>query len=208
MADENPFDELASSVVLSIDAVLDISDPATYLVCLAGDSMEGAGMYDGDLMVVSKGIEPERGHIVIAVVNGDVMVKRVDYSGYHPVLRSANPNYLPRHVMEGNKFSIWGVVTHTIHAISKERLMPQKFLKLNQQDALKDLEAALRSMKRAGLVMVGIDGTLLASVCSEDLEQDMLSTSACEAILERRNNDCPITRDINHYGCYRDSGAA
>jgi DNA polymerase V len=95
VTDENPFDELASSDVLSIDAVLKSSDPATYLVRLAGDSMEGAGMYDGDLMVVSKGIEPERGHIVIAMLNSDAMVKRLDHSGYHPVLRSANPNYLP-----------------------------------------------------------------------------------------------------------------
>jgi hypothetical protein len=86
--------------------------------------------------------------------------------------------------------------------------MPQQYLKLDQQAALKDLEAALRSMKRVGLVMVGIDGGLLASVRNEDLEQEMLSMSACKAILERRNNDCPLTRDINHYGCYRDSGGA
>lgn len=86
--------------------------------------------------------------------------------------------------------------------------MPQKYLKLNQQAAVKDLEAALRSMKRAGMIVVGIDSAMLASVCYEALEQDMLSTSACEAILERRNDGCPLTRDINHYGCYRDSGAA
>lgn len=114
--DDNPFDELASTDALSIDAVLNISDPATYLVRLAGDSMEGVGMYDGDLMVVRKGIEPVRGHIVIAVVNGDAMVKRLDHSGYHPVLRSHNPNYPPRHVMEGDEFDVWGVVTHTVHA--------------------------------------------------------------------------------------------
>jgi DNA polymerase V len=114
--DDNPFDELANSDVLSIDAALNIHDFATYLVRLSGDSMQGAGMYEGDLMIVSKGIEPVRGHIVIAVVNGDVMVKRLDHNGYHPVLRSANPNYPPRHVMEGDEFSVWGVVTHTVHA--------------------------------------------------------------------------------------------
>ncbi|WP_282347938.1 hypothetical protein [Pseudomonas sp. PS01301] len=86
--------------------------------------------------------------------------------------------------------------------------MPQKYLKLNQQAAIKDLEAALRNMKRAGLVMVGIDGALLASVRNDELEQEMLARSACEAILERQNNDCPLTHDINHYGCYRDSGGA
>lgn len=86
--------------------------------------------------------------------------------------------------------------------------MPQRYLKLNQQAAIKDLEAALPSMKRAGLVMVGIDGALLASVGNEALERDMLATSACVAILERHNNDCPLTHDINRYGIYRDSGGA
>ena len=119
MIDDNPFDELANSGVLSIDTVLNISDPATYLVRLSGDSMQGAGMYDGDLMIVSKGIEAEQGHIVIAVVNGDAMVKRLDHNGYHHVLRSANPNYPSRHVMEGDEFDIWGVVTHTVHPHEK-----------------------------------------------------------------------------------------
>jgi hypothetical protein len=86
--------------------------------------------------------------------------------------------------------------------------MPQKYLKLNQQAAIKDLEAALRSMKRAGLVMVSIDGALLASVRNEALELDMAARSSCEAILERHSNDCPLTHDINHYGCYHDSGGA
>lgn len=86
--------------------------------------------------------------------------------------------------------------------------MQQQYLKLDQHSAVKDLEAALRSVKRAGLVVVGVDGALLAAVRNDDLEQDMLSRSACEAILERHNNDCPLTHAINHYGCYRDSGGA
>jgi hypothetical protein len=86
--------------------------------------------------------------------------------------------------------------------------MPQMYLKLNQQAAIKDLEAALRSMKRAGLVMVGIDGMLLASVRNEALERDMLATSARVAILERHNNVCPLTYGINHYGSYHDNCGA
>lgn len=96
--------------------------------------------------------------------------------------------------------------------------MQQQYLKLDQHSAVKDLEAALpcpalpcpalRSVKRAGLVVVGVDGALLVAVGNDDLEQDMRSRSACEAILERHNNDCPLTHAINHYGCYRDSGGA
>lgn len=86
--------------------------------------------------------------------------------------------------------------------------MQQQYLKLDQHTAVKDLEAALRSVKRAGLVVVGVDGALLAAVRNDDLEQDLRSRSACEVILERHNNDCPLTHSINHYGCYRDSGGA
>jgi hypothetical protein len=79
--------------------------------------------------------------------------------------------------------------------------MQQQYLKLNQHSAVKDLEAALRRV-------VGVDDALLATVRNHDLEQDLQSQSACEAILERQNNDFPLTQHVNHYGCYRASGSA
>ncbi|HEX8590630.1 S24 family peptidase [Pseudomonas sp.] len=114
MDDFNPFGELADTEPVSLDDLLEIRAAATYLVRVEGDSMQGAGIFSGDLLVVSKAIEPVRGRIIIAVINGEPMCKRLDFAGDMPVLRSENPAYPPRYVMEGEDFSVWGVVTRSI----------------------------------------------------------------------------------------------
>ena len=81
-------------------------------------------------------------------------------------------------------------------------------MKPNQLAAIKKLEAALLSIKRAGLVLVGIDDNVYASVNDEALENEMRRSSSCEAILARSNSDHDGTTHVRHYGCYRDSGGA
>jgi DNA polymerase V len=112
----DPFAMLADCPVLSLDELLNIRDAATYLVRVDGDSMQGAGIHSGDLLVVSKALEPVRGSIVIAVINGEPMCKRLDYREAQPLLRSENPQYPPRYIMEGDEFSVWGVVTHSVRS--------------------------------------------------------------------------------------------
>lgn len=102
--------------LLSLDDVLNIRDAATYLVRVEGESMQGAGIFDGDLLVVNKAVEPVRGQIVIAVVNGEPLCKRLDFCTQGPVLRSENPRFPPRYVLEGDDFSVWGVVTHSVRS--------------------------------------------------------------------------------------------
>lgn len=80
-------------------------------------------------------------------------------------------------------------------------------LKPNQQAALKKLEAALLSVKRAGLVLVGCDDGLLATVNDEALADEMQQSSGVEAILARYNYQADAAWSVKHYGCYRDSGA-
>lgn len=108
------FDEFPIADTVSLDDFVDLRAPGTYLVRVEGDSMEGAGIFSGDILVVSKAAEPVRGDIVIGVVNGEPAVKRLDFCGRAPVLRSENPRYPPRYVMEGDEFSVWGVVTHSL----------------------------------------------------------------------------------------------
>lgn len=115
----NPFDALeraAGGEPLSLDELMRMRAPETYLVRVAGDSMEGAGIFTDDLLVVNKAAEPRRGDIIIAVINGEPMCKRLDYEGRTPVLRSENRRYPPRWIMEGDEFSVWGVVTHSLRA--------------------------------------------------------------------------------------------
>lgn len=81
-------------------------------------------------------------------------------------------------------------------------------LKPNQLTALKKLESALLSVKRAGLVLVGIDGSLMASVEDDELIEAVRRSATTEVILARHNSGHPLAYTVNSYGCYRDSGGA
>lgn len=101
---------------VSLDDLLQIRGPSVYLVRIDGDSMEGAGIFDEDVVIVDKAIDARAGHIIIAAVNGEPVCKRLDYAGRQIVLRSENPRYAPRFIMEGDEFSIWGVVTYSLRS--------------------------------------------------------------------------------------------
>ena len=99
---------------LSLDALLEIDAPHTYLVRAQGHSMEGAGIFDGDVLVVSRARDARKGDIVIAAINGDTFVKRYTRQGDQVLLCSENPKYPPRYILEGDELLIWGVVTGSI----------------------------------------------------------------------------------------------
>ncbi|WP_446430915.1 LexA family protein [Pseudomonas sp. 1121_17] len=101
---------------ISLDDLLQIRGPSVYLVRIDGDSMEGAGIFDEDVVIVDKAIDARAGHIVIAAVNGEPVCKRLDHVGQQIVLRSENPRYAPRFIMEGDEFSVWGVVTYSLRS--------------------------------------------------------------------------------------------
>lgn len=101
-------------VEISLDLLLNIRDPGTYLVKCAGDSMQDAGIFDGDLLVVDKGRDAVPGSIVIGVINQEPAVKFLSFVDGRPVLRSANKRFADRHILENDSFEVWGVVTHSI----------------------------------------------------------------------------------------------
>lgn len=88
---------------------------ATFLVKVTGDSMIGDGMFEGDLLIVDRSLKPGPGRVVIAIVEGDLLVKRLLNEGGSPVLASSNPNYPPLTFSEEAQLEIWGTVTHVIH---------------------------------------------------------------------------------------------
>ena len=87
---------------------------ATYYVRLAGDSMQGAGLYDGDILVVDRALEPKHHDIVIAVLNGEFTVKRLFRQDNLVQLRPANHRYPIITVTPDQELLIWGVVTGSI----------------------------------------------------------------------------------------------
>jgi DNA polymerase V len=90
---------------------------ATFLMRVEGDSMTGAGIFDGDILIVDKAIEPMSGKIVVAVLDGDFFVKRLVVRGDRCFLVSENPKFPEREVGEWAALDVWGVVTNVIHAV-------------------------------------------------------------------------------------------
>ncbi|HEX4799149.1 MAG TPA: translesion error-prone DNA polymerase V autoproteolytic subunit [Candidatus Paceibacterota bacterium] len=103
-----------------IERVLDINDlvikhPAsTFFVRVEGDSMEGAGIYSGDVLVVDKAIAPKDGHIVVGAVLGELLVKRLRARSTTFELHSENERYAPIVVSEQDDCHIWGVVVGSV----------------------------------------------------------------------------------------------
>lgn len=95
-----------------------ISHPAaTYFVKVVGDSMIEAGIHSGDLLIVDRALEPHDKKVVVAVLNGELAVKRFRKIKDKVYLMSDNPKYAPIEVEEGMSFEVWGVVTYVVHAL-------------------------------------------------------------------------------------------
>jgi len=88
---------------------------ATYFVRASGDSMTGAGIFDGDLLIVDRSLEPGHGKIAIVEVDGQLTVKRLFKSKGRFSLQSENMSYPPIELQEENEVVVWGVVTHVLH---------------------------------------------------------------------------------------------
>jgi DNA polymerase V len=95
-----------------------ISHPAaTFFVRAAGDSMLKAGIHNGDLLVVDRSIEPRDKNVVIAIVNGELVVKRIRIRRNKITLEAENDAYPSRQIDARMEFEVWGVVTNVIHAL-------------------------------------------------------------------------------------------
>lgn len=88
---------------------------ATFLLRVRGDSMVGAGIHDGDLLVVDRSLEPVHDRVVIAVLEGELTVKRLSRRDGRVRLLPENPAYAPIEVGDEQELVIWGVVTSVIH---------------------------------------------------------------------------------------------
>ena len=98
------------------DKRLDINDylirnpVSTFFFPVEGDSMQGAEIFDGDILVVDKSVRPQHGHIVVAFIDGQRLVKRLYRQAGRVALVAENPNYPTLDVREGMELVVWGVV--------------------------------------------------------------------------------------------------
>ena len=90
---------------------------ATFFVRVNGDSMINAGIHDNDILIVDRSLKPSHGKIVIAVVDGQMTVKRLYKQSGKLILMPENKNFKPIEVTENMSIEIWGVVVTAIHSL-------------------------------------------------------------------------------------------
>lgn len=93
------------------------NNAATFFLRAHGESMLGAGIYDGDLLVVDRSVEAGHNKIVIAAIDGELTVKRLLRRPHQVVLAPENPDYPEFDITHKEHVHIWGVVTFAIHKV-------------------------------------------------------------------------------------------
>ena len=102
---------------LDLNRYLIKNPAATFFIRVTGYSMMGAGIYSGDLLIVDRSLEPRDKSVVIAVIDGELTVKRIRIRKKKITLEPENENYSVRQITEDTDFQVWGVVTNVVHAL-------------------------------------------------------------------------------------------
>ena len=99
---------------LDINAYLIRHRAASFYFSVEGSSMTGAGILDGDKVLVDRAVEPRHGHIVVAVIDHEYTLKRLHRRGSVVELRAENPAYPPIRFRDGEEMQVWGVVVGVV----------------------------------------------------------------------------------------------
>jgi DNA polymerase V len=92
--------------------------PATFFMRVSGDAMTGAGIFSGDVVIVDRSVRAVSGKVVIATLNGEMLIRRLEKNFNKIRLVPETPKLSPIDVdLSGAEFSIWGVVTYVIHSL-------------------------------------------------------------------------------------------
>ena len=107
---------------IDLNEQLILNKPATFFVRMNGDAMTGAGISSGDVLIVDRSIKAINGKIIIAAINGDLVVRRFQQSFNHLSLVAENPKYANIELTEFSEYAAWGVVTCVIHILESRLL--------------------------------------------------------------------------------------
>lgn len=112
----SPADDYVAETVDLNDLLMPRKE-ASFLIRVSGDSMVGAGIHDGDTLVVDRSITATDGRVVVAAVDGQFTVKRLEKKQGRVRLLPENPNFSPIEFKDEQELQIWGVVTRVIHSV-------------------------------------------------------------------------------------------
>jgi DNA polymerase V len=91
--------------------------PATYFLRMKGDAMTGIGIFDNDVLIVDRSLKLASGKIIVAVLNGELLVRRFHKNFSSAFLIPENSRLKPINLAEFSDFAVWGIVTYVIHAV-------------------------------------------------------------------------------------------
>ena len=91
--------------------------PATFFMRVSGSSMINAGIYNGDIVIVDRSLKPQNGKIVIAVIDGEMLIRRYEKTLNSLRLIPETAKLSPIEVSEFSDFKIWGVVIYIIRNV-------------------------------------------------------------------------------------------
>ena len=91
--------------------------PATYFFRMKGDAMREAGIFDTDVLIVDRSVKLANGKIIVAVLNGELLVRRFHKNFSSAFLIPENARYKSINLAEFSDFVVWGVVTYVIHQV-------------------------------------------------------------------------------------------
>ena len=112
----SPADDF-KEIRISLDRELVKNRDATFYAKVSGESMVGAGLDDGDLLIIDRSLDPKNGKIAVCFIDGDFTVKRIIKKGTDLYLKPENKNYKPIKIDEENELQIWGIVTYVIKSL-------------------------------------------------------------------------------------------
>lgn len=112
----SPADDF-KEIRISLDKELIKNSEATFYARVSGDSMIGAGLEDGDLLVIDRSVNPENGKIAVCLIDGEFTVKRIKKIKKKFYLIPENKKYNPIEIKEENELTVWGVVEYVIKKV-------------------------------------------------------------------------------------------
>jgi DNA polymerase V len=91
--------------------------PATFFFKMKGDAMKETGIFDGDVLIVDRSLKVVNGKVIVAILNGELLVRRFHKNFSSAFLIPENNRYKNINLAEFTNFSVWGVVTYVIHPV-------------------------------------------------------------------------------------------
>jgi DNA polymerase V len=102
---------------IDLNEQLVTNKPATYFFRMKGDAMRESGIFDGDVLVVDRSLKLVNGKVIVAILNGELLVRRFHKNFSSAFLIPENNRYKTINLSEFSDFTVWGVVTYVIHAL-------------------------------------------------------------------------------------------